>query len=797
MTSEVLVAQGDLPLNINLIELGEIYANWHKELKIIYVLQGTVFLDIKLQKFKLKQNDFIVINSYDFLSIQSDSYDKSVILEFLIDCNYINRLYPNFSYMQFSCNSQNSNIIEEKYDKIRFIISKLINYVLKEQPETKMLSLSTLLELCLFLVNNFRVEETINDKKISNKYRLIKILNFLDENYDKEDLDIEKIANHMKLSPQYILKIFRKNFSMGLTDYLNSLRLKKSLSDLLYTNKSILEIAIDYGFNDNKSYHRIFKREYGTTPGEFRKVNINNDFNSKNKSSFKNKTELLLELSCFHLRFVENTIMDNKTESILIDFDFSKVNKKRIYHNWKRIISLGKATEGLNGDIQYQLKEVKRDINPQYVRFTGIFNDEMHIYNEDSEGNIYYNFAYADKLLDFIVHENMKPYINIGFMPKKLAGKEEYVFISNTNVSYPKSMKKWKNMVESFISHLIDRYGEQEVSSWYFEIWNNPDLYRIYWYESPELFYSFFKETFYSIKGISKKLNVGGSGCASNSIEWIEKFLYSIKDLEPDFFSYNNYSIKMNIINPISIESVEFEKPSVTNKIIKTINSMVKTIFKNKPEIIISEWNLNPIPNDFLNDTCYASSYIIENVLDNFELVNDMVYWTFTENKVGTDIFYGGLGLFTTNNLKKASYNAFLLLNKLGNDCISRGKNHFITSKENSFQILLYNYEDYKTTNKSKEIQINISNFSNGTYILTKYFLDTSSGSIYDSWMEMGSPKKITEDIYQVLKSKEKMNMKIEEIYVDNVLIVKEIVPPNGAIFIEIKNSKTLNRQLN
>ena len=61
----------------------------------------------------------------------------------------------------------------------------------------------------------------------------------------------------------------------------------------------------------------------------------------------------------------------------------------------------------------------------------------------------------------------------------------------------------------------------------------------------------------------------------------------------------------------------------------------------------------------------------------------------------------------------------------------------------------------------------------------------------------MGSPKKITEDIYQVLKSKEKMNMKIEEIYVDNVLIVKEIVPPNGAIFIEIKNSKTLNRQLN
>jgi len=74
-----------------------------------------------------------------------------------------------------------------------------------------------------------------------------------------------------------------------------------------------------------------------------------------------------------------------------------------------------------------------------------------------------------------------------------------------------------------------------------------------------------------------------------------------------------------------------------------------------------------------------------------------------------------------------------------------------------------------------------------GNYIVTKYYLDNASGSIYDYWKEMGAPKKITEDIYQVLKSKERMNMKIEEILIENELTVKEIVSPNGAIFLDIR----------
>lgn len=787
MTKKILFYEEKFPISINLIETEEIYTNWHKELKILYFLKGNALVDLNKQKIKCQENDFVLVNSYELSNIQPKPLEKAMILEFLIDSSSINRLYPNFSFMQFNCNSRNENIVYEKFENLRYILSKFVKFSLENEVEKRLLLLKNLLDFSIFLVNNFKVEEHIGEKDISNKHRLIKILNYLEDNYEREDLNIDEISEFISLSPQYLQKFFRKNFSIGIIDYLNSLRIKKSVSDLLYTNKTILEIAIDNGFNNNKSYHRLFKKEYNKSPGSFRKDNL--FLQEEENKNFYEEKDLIINFSNYYEREKFNISESARNESILIDIELNDIHKKRFSQNWKKIISLGKAAEGLKGDIQFQLKEVKRDLNPQYVRFTGVFNDEMNLYNEDSEGKAYYNFAYIDKLIDFLVHENLKPYINLGFMPKKLASKEEYVFVSNINVSYPKSINKWKDMVKNFISHLINKYGEEEISTWYFEIWNNPNINGIYWYESNELFYEFYRITFNTIKAVSSNIKVGGPGCNLASENFIEDFLFATKDLKVDFFSFNNYSVKMNFLEnqKNNLEDIEFEELRLVNANMKKTVSNIKKNYPNKPEIIMNEWNLNPIPRDFLNDTCYASSYIIKNTLENFDIVDNMVYWTFTENKVGTDVFYGGLGLFTTNNLKKASYNAFLLLNKLGAEILSRGNNHFVTKKQDSFQILLYDYEDLKAPYKLKEIQTNIRDFPQGNYLITKYYLNENSGSIYDYWKQMGAPQKITEDIYQLLKSREKMNIKVEEREVRDNFIIKEVLTPNGIVFYDLK----------
>ena len=107
----------------------------------------------------------------------------------------------------------------------------------------------------------------------------------------------------------------------------------------------------------------------------------------------------------------------------------------------------------------------------------------------------------------------------IGFMPKKLASKNETIFAQKVNVSFPRDMSKWKNLVEGLVKHFLERYGENEVVSWYFEIWNNPDFKGVFWNETQEKYHYFFEETFYSIKSIHNKIKVGGPS-AFSCFDW-------------------------------------------------------------------------------------------------------------------------------------------------------------------------------------------------------------------------------------------------------------------------------------
>lgn len=796
MKNEILLSNYNLPLEINLIEINDVYTNWHKELKVIYVLKGHLFIDIKSNQFLLEENQFIFVNSYDISSIYPQFRENSLFLEFLIDSNAINRIYDDFSYIKFKCYSTNSNFEFSKYNTIRELLGKILNNVFTNNAEKNILIFNSLTELLLFVINNFKLEESLLEKDFSNKNRLIKIFDFLEKNYDDENLSVHDISNYVELSPQHLLKIFRENLGITLADYLNSLRIKKSLNDLLYTNKSIIEISVECGFNSSKSYHRIFKKNYKTTPGEYKKkfkTLQSVKENKENKENYMNKEEIIENFSKYY-SYKNNTLINqNKNELNLIELNFNKLKVIKFKHYWKKTMSFGKACEGLRGDIQSQIKEIKSDFNPDYIRFTGIFNEEMHIYNEDSLGKVHYDYSYIDKLTDFLIKLHLKPYINIGFMPKKLAEKEEYIGSSSINISYPKNIKKWKELVSNLIRHFIEKYGEKEVESWYFEIWNNPNLKGLYWKESDEKFYLFFSETYSTIKSISHRLKVGGPSANFNINQiWLNNFIkyLNFKNIKIDFFSFSSYEMSenpepfsnsedVNGINNLKGDGVSF----------KEFSSDIKKNYEKKIELIMCEWNLTTSSFNLYNDNCYKAAYIVDTVLNNINTVNQMIYWTATENKMGANILYGGIGLFTTNNLKKASYNAFLLLNKLGDTLISKGKNHFITTRADSVQVMLYNYDkinEKNNFNKVKEIQINMQNFNHGKYRITKYYLNSLSGSIYEAWKEMGAPDKITDEIYNLLKGKEKMNMKVEVVDVINSLNIKESLDSNSIVFLDI-----------
>ncbi len=94
------------------------------------------------------------------------------------------------------------------------------------------------------------------------------------------------------------------------------------------------------------------------------------------------------------------------------------------------------------------------------MRFHAIFHDEVGVYNEDDKGNPVFNFSYVDQIYDGLLAHGVRPFVEISFMPRKLAAREAiHPFWYKQNVSPPKDYAKWDLLIHTFAQHLIERYG--------------------------------------------------------------------------------------------------------------------------------------------------------------------------------------------------------------------------------------------------------------------------------------------------------------------------------------------------
>ena len=142
---------------------------------------------------------------------------------------------------------------------------------------------------------------------------------------------------------------------------------------------------------------------------------------------------------------------------------------------FKFCVGAGRANEGLRADWQRQLTIAHRECGFEYIRMHGLFTDDMGVYREE-RGVPQYNWQYIDELYDFLHSIGMKPFVELSFMPSALASGSKTIFWWRGNVTPPKDMTKWANFIKAFVEHERDRYGDAEVRTWYFEVWNEPNL---------------------------------------------------------------------------------------------------------------------------------------------------------------------------------------------------------------------------------------------------------------------------------------------------------------------------------
>ncbi len=488
--------------------------------------------------------------------------------------------------------------------------------------------------------------------------------------------------------------------------------------------------------------------------------------------------------------------------------------KKEIPHIWKKCIGAGRAYEGLRADWQEQLVMLQKEIGFEFIRFHGLFHDDMHVLTQEGDEYIM-QFQYVDKLFDFLLDNNIKPFVEFGFMPKCLRKTEKTQFWWNGNIAPPKDMKVWAELIEGITKHWINRYGLEEVKTWYFEIWNEPNL-SCFWDGTRSEYFEMYKESVNVLKGICNDFKVGGPSTSNfvpderfsfersvpvvdtlaheiDDVEyhgvWIEDFLeYCEKENLPvDFISTHPYPSNFAIYDDGNGDCVTRKKEALIEDLNWLQDALQKSAFANA-EIHLTEWSSTPSSRDYSHDYLPVASYIVKSNLEVSELCDSLSYWVFTdifeEMGAGPKPFHGGFGMINQQGIKKPAYHAYKMLSDLGKIVVCSGDKFIITeTQENEIYGLLYNYPDsftktvpycqYPNYHKAKEIQdyedetkveIEIENLIPfDRYQLN--ILDKDSVAI-DLWEEMGCPTNLSKAQEIELKKKGDF-LKVEFIEVD------------------------------
>lgn len=285
----------DKELNINAFITGVVSTrpHCHDELELILVKKGAILLTYNNNSYTLKKNDIAIVNCNDIHSIKSlEEFDNSNILYIIhISNNLLNKLHIDMTNKEFKCNSsicKKAELLQKIY-QIRLLIINIFHELINKDIAYKISTYSLLTQILTVLLRCFTVKK-INkdsDEVQKSKFKLKKIFDYIDNNY-KEDISIKKLAEVGHLSSYYLSHLFKSYTGLTFTQYLNDLRVHKCLGDLLTSDKKIIDIQYEYGFNNYKSFNQAFKRAFGCTPKQYRNSKNSTENNKEGKDNRDN-----------------------------------------------------------------------------------------------------------------------------------------------------------------------------------------------------------------------------------------------------------------------------------------------------------------------------------------------------------------------------------------------------------------------------------------------------------------------------------------------------------------------------
>jgi xylan 1,4-beta-xylosidase len=388
-------------------------------------------------------------------------------------------------------------------------------------------------------------------------------------------------------------------------------------------------------------------------------------------------------------------------------------------------------------------------------------------YTEDASGRPVYDWTIADRIFDTYRAAGAKPFVEIGFMPQALSTRPDpYRPVWSPGAAFdryyvgwsypPKDFDKWGELVYQWARHAVERYGPAEVESWYWEVWNEPDI--AYWHGTPDEYNRLYNSAVRAVKRAAPNARVGGPAttgpAAPKAAAFLRQFLeYCDKTGAPlDFVSYHAKGRPTVVDGHVRMGLAKNAEDVDSGY--RIVASFPK--FRNLP-IILSEsdpegcaaCSARVYPqNAYRNGPLYASytASMLKHILDSAarERVNieGMLTWAF---EFDGQPWFDGFRTLATNGVDKPVLNLFRMAGMLRGDRISATGNALATRYHDEVAVLLWNYDPDDVPGPDASIQVDLAGLPNASRLLVRHFrIDGAHSNAYALWQQLGKPQNPT-----------------------------------------------------
>lgn len=687
-------------LEIKMLRSGAaVEEHWHPDIDVIFVVEGSARATVQGKPFEMGAEDILLVNSSLTHSISCQEGALLCLVQF--PWRMVSDLLGSAAFV-FRCNSAADKM--RSYHDLRNIFRSLVYYFVHEQQQQPSCLLeSQMLRLLDCLVRNYLLKlDRDAEGQLSDEERLQRIFQYVNQNY-QDKVGLAPLASEMFVSTSTLSRFFKKQTGMGFLDYLVQVRIHAAAMALERTDENITRISVNCGFSNLSVFNRTFREHMGVTPSEYRRTR--REERRLETESQRESLEHLRE----HLKNAEmaELIPPAQTErkrryTIRADGQAGTLYQK----NWNEVINIGPMYKLTQARLQNHVLSLAQELGYYRIRLWDVLSQWLTITDVPHPGE--YNFELVDSVLDFLVSNRLRPFLDFANRANAITLNEHMKLLQERAYIQVSSRAEWEHLIRAFIRHIVNRYGQAEANQWTFELTyfaQQNNLEACYPTDGPFRFQDAFCYFFTTVKKYLPQAEVGAFGAVP---DWRPEFqLQFLKDCReagcaPDFFSIIVYPYVCDPADPYPVPH-RSSIPGWERIQIQQSRQLMKEAGLENCKLVVSEWNCTVSNRNYLNDSAYRGAYLAQE-LNSFMDLADLVTVSIGSDWVGNHfdtyrVASGNMGLLTQAGIRKPAFFAIQFLNMLGDYLITRGENYIVTrTGHGSYYILCFNEKHFNSS---------------------------------------------------------------------------------------------------